>query len=97
MAALEAVAGSVTAAPGFRFRLCRARHPHSHPAAKGQTKRRSYSLGADRSDQTGKPSSPAGGGEIRGKAAGLEGLQKQDEAPQTHTVETRERESYGRR
>lgn len=41
----EAVAGSVAAAPGFRFRSCRARHPHSHPAAKGQTKR-SYSLGA---------------------------------------------------
>lgn len=46
MAAPRAVAGSVAAAPGFRFRSCRARHPHSHPATKGQTKR-SYSLGAD--------------------------------------------------
>lgn len=93
MAAPEAVAGSVTAAPGFRFRSCWARYPHSHPAAEGQTKR-SCSLGANLSDQTGKASSLAGGGEVMGKAAGLEGLQKQDEASQTHTVETpRKRES----
>lgn len=90
MAASETVAGSVAAVPGFCFRSCRARHPPLPPLSQGP--KRSYSLGADRSDQTGKPSSPAGGGEVMGKAAGLEGLQKQDEALQTHTGDAEEGE-----
>lgn len=89
MAAPEAVAGSVAAAPGFRFRSYRARHPRSQGPDKEKLQ-----LGSGRSDQTGKPSSSSVGGEVMGKAVELEGLQKQDEAPQTHTVEMpRKRES----